>query len=64
MMKLQPASSMSAKLASLIMPASAITVTSTIPCAATNRGTSGIIVFVSARLPSTHRSSTASRSHR
>ena len=50
--KLQSASSTSAKLASLIMHASAITVTPAIPCAATNRCTSGIIVLVSARLPS------------
>ena len=34
------------------MPASAITVTPEIPCAATNRCTSGMIVLVSARLPS------------
>jgi hypothetical protein len=37
---------------SLIIPASATTVTPAMPCAATNRCTSGMIVVVSARFPS------------
>jgi hypothetical protein len=51
-MKLQPASSTSLRLASLIIPASATTVTSAMPWASTNLWMTGIVVRVSARLPS------------
>lgn len=47
-----PASSIAAWFAREIIPASATTVTPVIPCAAWNASRTGIIVVVSARLPS------------